>query len=236
MNIQGLHNLCVVYVERGKLIQALECLQRAHKLAPEEDYILRHLKIVQQRIANSRQQQQTSVTSSTNVVDSSMPQSKSNSNDFTGTDDDNRHQNHATNGDNDFDEQTHIHHTTTNKATHQHIVNANVNDKSTASPKQNSIKDNAWSQSSPIDSDQTMSMSSETMSSSSLHQTKNDATNFIPSDFSRDNAEDVTNNNGQQQKQRRYRIDDDTSSQQSSDDTALPSFVHDLDDPSSGTS
>lgn len=55
LNIQGLHNLCVVYVERGKLTQALDCLQRAHKLAPQEDYILKHLKIVQQRLANLKQ-------------------------------------------------------------------------------------------------------------------------------------------------------------------------------------
>lgn len=55
INIQGLHNLCVVYVERGKLAQAQHCLQHAHQLAPNEDYILRHLKIVQQRIANLKQ-------------------------------------------------------------------------------------------------------------------------------------------------------------------------------------
>lgn len=55
INIQGLHNLCVVYVERGKLAQAQDCLQHAHQLAPNEDYILRHLKIVQQRIANLKQ-------------------------------------------------------------------------------------------------------------------------------------------------------------------------------------
>lgn len=54
-NIQGLHNLCVVYVERGKLTQALDCLQHAHKLAPQEGYILKHLKIVQQRLANLKQ-------------------------------------------------------------------------------------------------------------------------------------------------------------------------------------
>lgn len=50
-----MHNLCVVYVERGKLTQALDCLQHAHKLAPQEDYILKHLKIVQQRLANLKQ-------------------------------------------------------------------------------------------------------------------------------------------------------------------------------------
>ncbi|XP_018562802.1 transmembrane and TPR repeat-containing protein CG4050-like [Anoplophora glabripennis] len=50
-NIQGLHNLCVVHVERGKLLDAQSCLQEAHRLAPEEDYVLRHLQIVQNRIA-----------------------------------------------------------------------------------------------------------------------------------------------------------------------------------------
>lgn len=47
--------MCVVYVERGKLTQALDCLEYAHKLAPQEDYILKHLKIVQQRLANLKQ-------------------------------------------------------------------------------------------------------------------------------------------------------------------------------------
>lgn len=46
-----MHNLCVVFVERGKLLQAEECLENAHKLAPEEDYVLRHLQIVKNRIA-----------------------------------------------------------------------------------------------------------------------------------------------------------------------------------------
>lgn len=50
-NIQGLHNLCVVHVERGKLLEAQTCLEKAHRLAPGEDYILRHLQIVQSRIA-----------------------------------------------------------------------------------------------------------------------------------------------------------------------------------------
>lgn len=55
INIQGLHNLCVVYVERGKLAKALACLHHAHQLAPTEDYILRHLQIVQNRIQKLRQ-------------------------------------------------------------------------------------------------------------------------------------------------------------------------------------
>lgn len=51
VNIQGLHNLCVVFVERGKLLQAQTCLEKTHKLAPNEDYVIRHLQIVKNRIA-----------------------------------------------------------------------------------------------------------------------------------------------------------------------------------------
>lgn len=49
-NVQGLHNLCVVYVERKHLARAQLCLRFAHFLAPAEDYILRHLQIVEQRL------------------------------------------------------------------------------------------------------------------------------------------------------------------------------------------
>ncbi|KAK3855755.1 hypothetical protein Pcinc_037862 [Petrolisthes cinctipes] len=57
-NVQGLHNLCVVYVERGELTAAETCLSRAHVMAPHEDYILRHLKIVRTRLAKYSQMQQ----------------------------------------------------------------------------------------------------------------------------------------------------------------------------------
>ncbi|KAL7645009.1 UNVERIFIED_CONTAM: hypothetical protein RMT77_004833 [Armadillidium vulgare] len=56
-NVQGLHNLCVVYVERGELSRAENCLGRAHTMAPHEEYILRHLKIVRSRIAFSKNQE-----------------------------------------------------------------------------------------------------------------------------------------------------------------------------------
>ncbi|XP_058789494.1 protein O-mannosyl-transferase Tmtc3-like [Phymastichus coffea] len=49
-NIQGLHNLCVVMVERNKLGLAEQCLQRAAALAPQQDYVHRHLAIVRARI------------------------------------------------------------------------------------------------------------------------------------------------------------------------------------------
>lgn len=45
----------MVYVERGKLAKSQECLQHAHQLAPNEDYILRHLQIVQTRISKLKQ-------------------------------------------------------------------------------------------------------------------------------------------------------------------------------------
>lgn len=49
-NTQGLHNLCVVFVERKWLAKASACLQYAHHLAPAEDYIGRHLQIVNARL------------------------------------------------------------------------------------------------------------------------------------------------------------------------------------------
>ncbi|XP_004928023.1 protein O-mannosyl-transferase Tmtc3 [Bombyx mori] len=50
-NVQALHNLCVVAVERGKLAVAEECLTRAAALAPHEHYIQRHLAVVKARRA-----------------------------------------------------------------------------------------------------------------------------------------------------------------------------------------
>lgn len=50
-NVQALHNLCVVAVERGKLAVAEECLTRAAALAPHEHYIQRHLAVVRARRA-----------------------------------------------------------------------------------------------------------------------------------------------------------------------------------------
>ncbi|KAM8712089.1 hypothetical protein ACLKA7_012590 [Drosophila subpalustris] len=49
-NTQGLHNLCVVFVERKWLAKAAACLQFAQRLAPGEDYIARHLQIVYARL------------------------------------------------------------------------------------------------------------------------------------------------------------------------------------------
>ncbi|CAI9741904.1 protein O-mannosyl-transferase TMTC3 [Octopus vulgaris] len=49
-NVQAIHNLCVVYVERGDILKAEKCLQHAHRLAPSESYILQHLNIVRNKI------------------------------------------------------------------------------------------------------------------------------------------------------------------------------------------
>ncbi|XP_050391330.1 protein O-mannosyl-transferase TMTC3 isoform X1 [Patella vulgata] len=57
-HVQAMHNLCVVYVEKGDLFAAEKCLVRAHNLAPKEDYIFKHLQIVRSRINQAQQQQQ----------------------------------------------------------------------------------------------------------------------------------------------------------------------------------
>ncbi|WAR08944.1 TMTC3-like protein [Mya arenaria] len=49
-NIEALHNLCVVLVERGDLIQAEKCLTHVHNKAPQEQYIARHLNIVRAKL------------------------------------------------------------------------------------------------------------------------------------------------------------------------------------------
>lgn len=49
-NVQGLHNLCVVMVEAGDLVQAKQCLQQASEMAPKEDYIRKHLQIVAEKL------------------------------------------------------------------------------------------------------------------------------------------------------------------------------------------
>lgn len=49
-NIDAIHNLCVVFVERGYLLEAEKCLAHVHSLAPQEEYILNHLNIVRAKI------------------------------------------------------------------------------------------------------------------------------------------------------------------------------------------
>lgn len=53
-NVQGLHNLCVVYVERGDLEPAEQCFIKAVRLAPHEEYIQRHLRIVRNVLGQQR--------------------------------------------------------------------------------------------------------------------------------------------------------------------------------------
>lgn len=43
-------------MERGRLAQAYSCLMHAHHLAPSEDYILRHLQIIQTRLGKLKTQ------------------------------------------------------------------------------------------------------------------------------------------------------------------------------------
>ncbi|GIX70057.1 protein O-mannosyl-transferase TMTC3, partial [Caerostris darwini] len=86
-NIQAIHNLCVVYVERGLLHYAEACLLKAVSLAPKEEYLLRHLAIVQTRIRKQKNvdesmsiksdisKVQPSETSTTRVFESSVVQS-----------------------------------------------------------------------------------------------------------------------------------------------------------------
>ncbi|XP_036615961.1 protein O-mannosyl-transferase TMTC3 [Trichosurus vulpecula] len=52
-NVQGKHNLCVVYFEEGDLFKAEKCLLETLDLAPHEEYIHRHLNIVRVKISSS---------------------------------------------------------------------------------------------------------------------------------------------------------------------------------------
>uniref|UniRef100_A0A8D0BWE7 Protein O-mannosyl-transferase TMTC3 n=1 Tax=Salvator merianae TaxID=96440 RepID=A0A8D0BWE7_SALMN len=51
-NVQGKHNLCVVYFEERDLLKAEKCLVETLALAPHEEYIQRHLNIVRSKIAS----------------------------------------------------------------------------------------------------------------------------------------------------------------------------------------
>ncbi|XP_057693807.1 protein O-mannosyl-transferase TMTC3 isoform X2 [Corythoichthys intestinalis] len=50
-NVQGKHNLCVVYFEERDLPRAERCLEETLELAPHEEYVRRHLSIVRGKIA-----------------------------------------------------------------------------------------------------------------------------------------------------------------------------------------
>ena len=49
-HVQGQHNLCVLYVERGMLREGKTCLEKALALAPTEEYIKNHLDIVTRKL------------------------------------------------------------------------------------------------------------------------------------------------------------------------------------------
>lgn len=49
-NVQARHNLCVVMVEAGDLANARVCLEDAASLAPNENYIRKHLRIVEEKL------------------------------------------------------------------------------------------------------------------------------------------------------------------------------------------
>ncbi|XP_004564502.1 protein O-mannosyl-transferase TMTC3 [Maylandia zebra] len=50
-NVQGKHNLCVVYFEERDLPRAERCLEETLDLAPNEEYVRRHLSIVRSKMA-----------------------------------------------------------------------------------------------------------------------------------------------------------------------------------------
>ena len=54
-NVQAMHNLCVVMVERGQLAAAQACLRKTHAMAPHEDYIVKHLGIVENKMMEAAQ-------------------------------------------------------------------------------------------------------------------------------------------------------------------------------------
>ncbi|XP_065305258.1 protein O-mannosyl-transferase Tmtc3-like isoform X4 [Dermacentor albipictus] len=51
-NVQGSHNLCVVYVERGELSRAERCFKHATTLDPNATYIRKHLQVTQTLLRN----------------------------------------------------------------------------------------------------------------------------------------------------------------------------------------
>lgn len=50
-NVQGKHNLCVVYFEERDLPRAERCLEETLAMAPNEEYVRRHLSIVRGKMA-----------------------------------------------------------------------------------------------------------------------------------------------------------------------------------------
>ncbi|KAK1888509.1 Protein O-mannosyl-transferase TMTC3, partial [Dissostichus eleginoides] len=63
-NVQGKHNLCVVYFEERDLPRAERCLEETLALAPNEEYVKRHLSIVRKRLGGVGVDQSESLDSS----------------------------------------------------------------------------------------------------------------------------------------------------------------------------
>nr|XP_027204148.1 transmembrane and TPR repeat-containing protein 3-like [Dermatophagoides pteronyssinus] len=53
-NIQAKHNVCVIYIEKDQLDLAENCLNEARQIAPNQNYIDRHLKVIRLRIMKKR--------------------------------------------------------------------------------------------------------------------------------------------------------------------------------------
>lgn len=200
-------------MERGKLTQALDCLQHAHKLAPEEDYIVRHLKIVQQRLLNLKQapgmQKQKSIAFAkydpSDFGGGSSSSSSSNSgNNIDDIDNMANDNSVSTNGVENFHSSRNYedNFAKTNGLSSQ---NQKHSDKSTIATERNSIK-------SADTADVSVSQTKTTTTTTTTPVTPNKQKQYRQSATSAVGRGGVTEEN------------------------ALPIFVHDLDDPSSGTS
>ncbi|XP_075712919.1 protein O-mannosyl-transferase TMTC3 [Rhinoderma darwinii] len=79
-NVQGKHNLCVVYFEERDLLRAERCLVETLALAPHEEYIQRHLSIVRNKIMSLNAAGQTSPSAGVQT----LPQGQEQENDSKG--------------------------------------------------------------------------------------------------------------------------------------------------------
>ncbi len=68
-NVQAQHNLCVVMVEAGDLPLARECLRETLERAPHEEYIAKHLSIVEERLLQSASSFSSTSSSSSSLSD-----------------------------------------------------------------------------------------------------------------------------------------------------------------------
>ncbi|XP_044136427.1 protein O-mannosyl-transferase TMTC3 isoform X1 [Bufo gargarizans] len=79
-NVQGKHNLCVVYFEERDLLRAERCLVETLALAPHEEYIQRHLSIVRSKIMSKNTAGQTTPPAGVQ----SLPEGQGQEDDFKG--------------------------------------------------------------------------------------------------------------------------------------------------------